>query len=136
MAHFLQIAGAALALPVLGQLLAKTQTLKVVAELLLVTMLIQNLPQAKGFFYVESHKDITKADLKTDRSGVKFEQQTCSNCALFNNESCPLFAGKKVKATAWCNLGLKNSLSHIIETRIRSLKIPTLGRDFFYDEIL
>ncbi len=101
--HFLQIAGAALALPVLGQLLSKNANAEGRGGAAAGNYVDPKSDQAKGFFYVESHKDITKADLKTDRSGVKFEQQTCSNCALFNNESCPLFAGKKVKATAWCN---------------------------------
>lgn len=102
--HFLQIAGAALALPVLGQFLSKKANAEGRGGGAAASNFVDpKSDQAKSFFYVENHKDITKADLKKERSGVKFEQQTCSNCALFNNGTCPLFAGKQVKPTAWCN---------------------------------
>lgn len=68
--------------------------------------------------YVEDHKDIKDAKLKTERSGVPFEKQLCSGCMLYTKEKgsggeevgkCQLFAGQHVKGKGWCTSWAKKA---------------------------
>ncbi|MCS6838093.1 MAG: high-potential iron-sulfur protein [Bdellovibrionaceae bacterium] len=67
---------------------------------------------AKSVNYVHDKKDLTDKTLKTERQGVKFENQQCSNCILYTahgkrNEvevgKCQLFPNQVVKASGWCS---------------------------------
>ncbi len=69
-------------------------------------------PMAKSTNYVAKRDDLKKAELKTDRQGVKFADQGCKGCMLFSAPSkkdgkevgkCTLFAGKLVEAGGWCS---------------------------------
>lgn len=62
--------------------------------------------------YVEDHKKVTKAELKVDRQGVKFESQHCANCGFYKKVgqkdgkevgTCQIFPQKLVHSTAWCS---------------------------------
>lgn len=73
---------------------------------------------AKSVNYVSKKSDVTKADLKIEKQGVKFEQQNCANCMLYTANGkkdgveagrCTLFPGKAVKAEAWCTSWAKKS---------------------------
>lgn len=68
--------------------------------------------------YVHNAKDIKDAKLKTERQGVKFEQQNCAGCMLYTKEGmqggvevgkCSIFAGKVVKSTGWCTSWAKKA---------------------------
>jgi hypothetical protein len=63
----------------------------------------ENSAQAQGLGY---RHDATTIDSATQPRYAAGQQ--CSNCALFQGGDaewggCPLFAGKQVKATGWCN---------------------------------
>lgn len=69
-------------------------------------------PMAVSTNYVTKHANMKKADLKTERQGVKFEDQTCAKCMLYTAAGkkggkevgkCTLFAGKLVEAGGWCS---------------------------------
>ncbi len=71
---------------------------------------------AKSVNYVDNHKDMTKAELKTDRQGVKWDQQFCNGCQLHvvipgqtERVGCTLFSGKSVAAKGWCSSWAKKS---------------------------
>lgn len=61
-------------------------------------------PQAKNLAYVHDANDVIASEQPRYEQG-----QACSNCQLYqgtaNDEwaGCPLFAGKRVKGTGWCN---------------------------------
>tara|TARA_R110002110_G_scaffold61225_2_gene172027 strand:- start:27732 stop:28235 length:504 start_codon:yes stop_codon:yes gene_type:complete len=61
-------------------------------------------PQAKNLAYVHNADDVIASEQPRYEQG-----QACSNCQLYqgtaNDEwaGCPLFAGKRVKGTGWCN---------------------------------
>lgn len=61
--------------------------------------------------YVNDHKDVKDAKLKTDRQGVKFENQFCEGCGFYKAAgkkgadevgSCTIFAGSVVRSKSWC----------------------------------
>lgn len=63
----------------------------------------ENSAQAQGLGYRHDASTIDAATQSRYAAG-----QQCSNCALFQGGDadwggCPLFAGKQVKATGWCN---------------------------------
>jgi hypothetical protein len=69
-------------------------------------------PAAKAVHYTENKSTIKDASLKTERQGVKFDQQFCKGCGFFSNPgkvngkdagSCQIFAGQKVNANGWCS---------------------------------
>lgn len=61
-------------------------------------------PQAKTLAYVHDADDVIASEQPRYEEG-----QNCSNCQLYQGTAddewagCPLFAGKKVKGTGWCN---------------------------------
>lgn len=66
---------------------------------------------AKNVNYAVKHSDVTKADIKVEKQGVKFEQQFCSNCMLYTAVGekggkkvgkCTLFQKALVPEDAWC----------------------------------
>lgn len=68
-------------------------------------------PTAQAMNYVEKHANLKKADLKIERSGLAFDKQFCHNCSFYTEVgtkdgskvgTCTIFAGKLVKADAWC----------------------------------
>lgn len=73
---------------------------------------------AASLNYVHNNKDIKDAKLKTERQGVKFEQQRCQGCMLYtkvgmkNGEEvgkCQLFANQLVKSSGWCTSWTKKA---------------------------
>lgn len=71
---------------------------------------------AKAVNYVEKNSDIKDANLKADRSGVKFKDQKCSACAFYMKDKetvvngkkvapcqMPFAAGKSVVSDGWCS---------------------------------
>jgi hypothetical protein len=71
---------------------------------------------AKSVNYVEVHADMKKAELKTERQGVKWDEQFCNNCQLnvviagqTERMGCTLFSGKSVAAKGWCSSWAKKS---------------------------
>jgi hypothetical protein len=63
----------------------------------------ENSAQAQGLGYRHDATTIDGASQPRYKAG-----QQCSNCALYQGGDaewggCPLFAGKQVKATGWCN---------------------------------
>jgi hypothetical protein len=57
--------------------------------------------------YVENKAKVEKA-LQIERNGVKFADQKCATCVLFNKDAggdygkCALFPTEVVKPTSWC----------------------------------
>lgn len=73
-------------------------------------------PMAKSVNYVEKHADLKKPELKTERQGLKWEEQFCKNCQLHTilpgtteRMGCTLFSGKSVAADGWCSSWAKKS---------------------------
>lgn len=73
-------------------------------------------PMAKSVNYAPSHADVKKAELKTERQGVKWDQQFCDGCGLHQPiagkkdvVTCTLFQGKGVHAKGWCSSWAKKS---------------------------
>lgn len=69
-------------------------------------------PTAQAVNYVEKKSDLKKADLKTERQGVKFDAQHCSGCGFYkaggkkNGKeagTCQIFPGKWVYGESWCS---------------------------------
>jgi hypothetical protein len=63
----------------------------------------ENSAQAQGLGYVHEASTVDASKQTRYAAG-----QQCSNCALYQGGDaewggCPLFAGKQVKATGWCN---------------------------------
>lgn len=67
---------------------------------------------AAGVNYVEDKAQVKKAELKIDRSGVKFADQHCGNCGFYTKVGmkdgkeigkCTIFAGQAVHSNAWCS---------------------------------
>ncbi|MCE3010798.1 MAG: high-potential iron-sulfur protein [Proteobacteria bacterium] len=60
--------------------------------------------------YFEKHANVKDAKLKTERQGVKWEQQFCNNCMLYTKVGdkggevgkCTLFQGQLVRGEGWC----------------------------------
>lgn len=78
--------------------------------------------QAKSVNYVEINTAIKDKALMTDRSGVKFKDQKCNNCAFYiaNKEvtakgkkaapcQMPFAAGKVVTSEGWCSSWAKKA---------------------------
>ena len=68
--------------------------------------------------YVTDKKEVKDAKLKTERQGVKWDEQHCSGCQLYAKQgmkdgqevgSCQLFAGQLVKGQGWCNSWAKHA---------------------------
>jgi hypothetical protein len=68
--------------------------------------------------YVHKTSDIKDAKLQTERQGVKFAEQKCTNCILYTTHGnkdgqevgkCQLFANQVVKSTGWCTSWAKKS---------------------------
>ena len=79
-------------------------------------------PAAKGVNYVELNTNIKDAKLQTERSGVKFKDQHCKNCAFYQKDKetkvsgktaapcqMPFATGKYVTAEGWCTSWAKKS---------------------------
>lgn len=75
-------------------------------------------PMAKSVNFATKKSDVTKAELKVEKQGVKFEQQQCSNCMLYSAAGkkdgveagkCTLFAGKVVRGDSWCGSWAKKA---------------------------
>jgi hypothetical protein len=77
---------------------------------------------AKGVSYVHVNTQIKDAKLQTVRTGVKFKDQRCDNCAFYTKEkevtisrkkagpcSMPFAVGKNVAAAGWCTSWAKKS---------------------------
>lgn len=73
-----------------------------------------NDPTAKAVNYKHAGADIKDKALQTDRGGVKFANQKCEGCALYQKDKettiggkkaggCALFPGKAVAAAGWCS---------------------------------
>ncbi|MFZ3229472.1 MAG: high-potential iron-sulfur protein [Pseudobdellovibrio sp.] len=75
---------------------------------------------AKAVNYVHNNKDIKDKSLKTDRNGVKFEDQKCKGCVFYDASKettvggkkaslcqMPFAAGKVVAAEGWCTTWAK-----------------------------
>jgi hypothetical protein len=69
-------------------------------------------PAAQAMSYAEKHSDVKKPELKVARQGVAFDAQHCSGCGFYKEVgtkdgskvgTCTIFAGKLVKADAWCS---------------------------------
>ncbi len=71
---------------------------------------------AKAVNYAHKNSDIKDAKLQTERAGVKFKDQKCSNCAFYQKDKesnvsgkkaapcqMPFAAGKVVAAEGWCS---------------------------------
>lgn len=67
---------------------------------------------AAGVNYVEDTAQVKKAELKIERSGVKFADQHCANCGFYSKVGtkdgkevgkCTIFSGQLVHAKAWCS---------------------------------
>ncbi len=67
---------------------------------------------AKGMNYQHQHSDVKDAKLKTDRQGLKFDQQFCRNCSFYVKKStingkeagtCQVLQGCLVAADGWCS---------------------------------
>lgn len=121
--HAGQLVGAALAIPLVlrGEALAQERrrgggaSPSGGAELPLVSPKDSN---AMAVNYVEKHSDLKKAEMKTERQGVKFEAQFCSNCSFYKAAGkkngkdagpCQIFPGKWVLGEAWCGSWNKKS---------------------------
>lgn len=70
---------------------------------------------AKAVNYVHDAKSIKDVKLQTERSGVKFKDQSCKGCAFYQKDKegmtsgkksapcqMPFAAGKVVAAEGWC----------------------------------
>jgi hypothetical protein len=65
---------------------------------------------AASINYVEKHANLKDAKLKTDRQGLKWDQQFCNNCMLYTKVGdksgevgkCTLFQGQLVRGEGWC----------------------------------
>jgi hypothetical protein len=79
-------------------------------------------PQAKAVNYVVKHSDLKDKALQVERSGVKWTDQKCSNCAFYDATkplivggvkaapcSMPFAAGKVVAQDAWCTTWAKKA---------------------------
>ncbi len=77
-------------------------------------------PQAKAVSYGATHKTITDKALQTERTGVKWADQKCANCAFYDATkevtvggikaapcAMPFAAGKVVASTGWCTTWAK-----------------------------
>ncbi|PLW84465.1 iron permease [Kineobactrum sediminis] len=66
--------------------------------------LSEDSPQAKRLAYVHDADDVIASEQPRYEEG-----QQCTNCQLYQGTpddewaGCPLFAGKLVKGTGWCN---------------------------------
>lgn len=69
--------------------------------------------QEMALTYSVTHADVKDKALQTDKSGVKFADQKCQNCAFYVKEKeatvggkkaapCQLIPGKAVLPAAWC----------------------------------
>jgi hypothetical protein len=80
----------------------------------------KNDPAAKAVNYGASHKDVTDKTLQTERSGTKWADQSCLNCAFYDKSkevtvggvkagpcSMPFAVGKVVHQTGWCSTWAK-----------------------------
>lgn len=78
-----------------------------------VVLAVPGTGQAASINYVHKTSDIKDAALKTERQGVKFENQNCANCALYVKHGmlggeevgkCTILVNKNevVKASGWC----------------------------------
>lgn len=81
-----------------------------------------NSPAAKAVNYVHTNSQIKDAKLQTERSGVKFKDQKCANCAFYVKDKeakvsgktaapcqMPFAAGKVVSAEGWCTSWAKRA---------------------------
>lgn len=78
--------------------------------------------QAKSVNYVDVNTKITDKNLMAERSGVKFKDQKCKNCAFYSGDKevtasgkkaapcqMPFAAGKVVAAEGWCSSWAKKA---------------------------
>lgn len=76
-----------------------------------------NAPMAKNVRYQHDKSKITDAALKIEKQGVKWADQKCSNCVLYNAVvdkvdgkavgKCSLFPQNVVAAEGWCTTWAK-----------------------------
>lgn len=71
-------------------------------------LLDENSPQAKALNYKADSSKIVDKTLMTERQGVQFKSQKCSNCGLYTGKPgekqgpCAVFPGKMVSSNGWC----------------------------------
>lgn len=71
-------------------------------------LLDENSPQAKALGYVHDATVVDKSKYAKYADG-----QACHNCNLYQGAGkegvggCPIFSGKQVKASGWCNAWVK-----------------------------
>ncbi len=77
---------------------------------------------AKAVNYVHKSSDIKDVKLQADRTGIKFKDQKCKNCAFYQKDKevsvggktaapclMPFAAGKVVAAEGWCTTWAKKA---------------------------
>lgn len=73
----------------------------------------ENSSQAKVLNYKNDRAKISDSKLKTERQGLVFDKQSCSNCSLYQGKpgeksgGCAVFPGKQVASTGWCTSWMK-----------------------------
>lgn len=78
-----------------------------------VELVDENSSQAKALNYKSDRAKVSDAKLKTERQGVAFDKQSCSNCSLYQGKpgeksgGCAVFPGKQVAAGGWCTSWMK-----------------------------
>lgn len=71
-------------------------------------VLDENSPQAKALSYKADSTKVKDKTLMTERQGVQFKSQKCSNCGLYQGKAgdkqgpCAVFPGKMVSTNGWC----------------------------------
>ncbi len=91
-----------------GKTTAKAAAPAALAAAPAANMVKETDPQAQALQY---YLDAKKVDAK---KAPKYKAgDNCANCALYKGDAklgdCPLFAGKKVGAGAWCNAHVKKA---------------------------
>jgi len=77
-------------------------------------------PTAQAVKYAHAHKDIKDKTLQTERQGVKWADQKCTGCALYDAKKattvngmkcggCALFPNKVVADSGWCTSWAKKA---------------------------
>lgn len=108
---FLTTVGIAAFLPTLTTAQEKRRSSKTTE----VEVLDENSPQAKALNYKSDSSKVKDKSLMTERQGVPFKNQKCSNCGLFQgkpgdkNGPCGVFPGKLISSSGWCTSWNKKS---------------------------
>ena len=86
------------------------------------TLVDPNSTEAKAVSYKHKNTEITDKNLMADRQGVKFGEQKCHSCALYQKDTettvsgkkagkclAPFATGKYVSGEGWCTTWAKKS---------------------------